>query len=642
MEEASMVCRKIGCVAAIVLFSTLSMQCHDLARGLDEYCPADPTTDGCDEGACLEFPCIAYCLVNVPELSGAPASGMGAWCDDLGDDFDAAGFCREHPELDACATWCAGHDGACDCGDGACEESETFLTCPDDCPASCGDGACNNEETPVSCQADCPPACPDGYCSHDETASSCAGDCLPLCGDDACTHDEDAAACPDDCPASCGDDECSLGETPATCPRDCPAVCGDDACTHDESAVACPDDCPAVCGDGALTHDEQCETDGECTTTCDTTGLLTCDRCMWNEVCEPPAELCNGVDDDCVGGVDDGFPCALGSEQPCTTTCDTTGTSTCGETCAWSSCAPPAEACNGFDDDCDGEVDEGCPCQTGWDTMATPATYLNDIHGTAWNDIFAVGDSGQIVHYDGASWAAMASGTDESLESVWARAADDVYAVGSAGTILHYDGADWSSEASHVTDDLNGVWGRAGGTVFAVGNNGRIVVNDHGDWVADVSGTTNALRAVHGTATAVRAVGDGPTIVYRLGLEWRSMEPNTTEHLADVWVGPATGGTYAVGTNGVLLSYCVIGTTFTWVETPSCATSDLTSVFGSGDTVLAVGGTGTIIRKVGSEWDLMSSGTTSSFSGVWLSSESDAYVLVHVDGEVLHRCGTGW
>jgi hypothetical protein len=65
---------------------------------------------------------------------------------------------------------------------------------------------------------------------------------------------------------------------------------------------------------------------------------------------------------------------------------------------------------------------------------------LYDIWGTSSSDIYAVGQSGTILHYDGTVWSAMTSGTTDELYGVWGSTSSDIYAVGRFGTILHYDG----------------------------------------------------------------------------------------------------------------------------------------------------------------------------------------------------------
>jgi hypothetical protein len=66
------------------------------------------------------------------------------------------------------------------------------------------------------------------------------------------------------------------------------------------------------------------------------------------------------------------------------------------------------------------------------------------------------------------------------LDDVWGSAPDDVFAVGYDGVILHYDGAGWQPmEASGGVASLCAVWGPAGTgeamDLFAVGEGGRIV-----------------------------------------------------------------------------------------------------------------------------------------------------------------------
>ena len=104
---------------------------------------------------------------------------------------------------------------------------------------------------------------------------------------------------------------------------------------------------------------------GPCTTSCGSTGASQCTAQCSQQTCAPLPESCNGVDDDCNGSTDEGFVCIHGQVQPCDTSCGTQGQRSCGSLCKWGPCQLPAESCNGSDDDCDGEVDEGLPCQQG-------------------------------------------------------------------------------------------------------------------------------------------------------------------------------------------------------------------------------------------------------------------------------------
>lgn len=52
--------------------------------------------------------------------------------------------------------------------------------------------------------------------------------------------------------------------------------------------------------------------------------------------------------------------------------------------------------------------------------------------------VFAVGDDGTILRYDGSAWSVMERVTTERLWDVWGSTPDDVWAVGEHGTILHH------------------------------------------------------------------------------------------------------------------------------------------------------------------------------------------------------------
>ena len=95
-------------------------------------------------------------------------------------------------------------------------------------------------------------------------------------------------------------------------------------------------------------------------------------------------ECGNGLDDDGNGAIDDGCPCAPGESQRCFSgALSSNGVGACSggtQVCApiegsewgdWgeSECRgevlPVAERCDGTDADCDGAIDEGCPCTEG-------------------------------------------------------------------------------------------------------------------------------------------------------------------------------------------------------------------------------------------------------------------------------------
>jgi hypothetical protein len=71
--------------------------------------------------------------------------------------------------------------------------------------------------------------------------------------------------------------------------------------------------------------------------------------------------------------------CVLGELVECTTECGSTGTADCTPECRVSpECSPPVEVCNLVDDDCDGVVDEGLSITRVADTFDLHDVYLTD------------------------------------------------------------------------------------------------------------------------------------------------------------------------------------------------------------------------------------------------------------------------
>jgi hypothetical protein len=205
---------------------------------------------------------------------------------------------------------------------------------------------------------------------------------------DACTIPPvSACAAPERC-ANGIDDDCD-GETDERVPPgclpgewvDCATTCGTvgrgfctDGCVPPTGAGCYPpletcdgrdDDCDTTADDG---FDCAQGADISCGTTCGSVGEGQCtDECELPTTadCDPPPEACNGLDDDCDGDTDDDLPCLRGARVACITTCGSSGTGICTDRCmppAPSACEAPLETCNAVDDDCDGETDDGFEC----------------------------------------------------------------------------------------------------------------------------------------------------------------------------------------------------------------------------------------------------------------------------------------
>jgi len=157
-------------------------------------------------------------------------------------------------------------------------------------------------------------------------------------------------------------------------------------------------------------------------------------------------EVCDGLDNDGDGMVDDGFACPRGSSVSCTTSCGSTGRKECGTSCVWGACRPPDEVCgNGIDDDCDGSVDES-PCGS--------STHRYELTGRRFTDYVEVelvsdlraSHSGVLEGYPDAI-----TGTIETIcvvyGSDWAGQIEDPYAFHTdpeRPPCVHYRGDDQS------------------------------------------------------------------------------------------------------------------------------------------------------------------------------------------------------
>jgi hypothetical protein len=145
------------------------------------------------------------------------------------------------------------------------------------------------------------------------------------------------------------------------------SACEGEVVPKDETCNKLDDDCDGVVDNGFERDGALCFYKG-LKGACRTQGRWACAEDGTKSVCNAPvvkpvAETCNSIDDDCDGQTDeDSIPaasreCSTGRRGVCAS-----GTNKCvkGQAKCVQDVQPGAEICNGLDDDCDGKVDNDC------------------------------------------------------------------------------------------------------------------------------------------------------------------------------------------------------------------------------------------------------------------------------------------
>jgi hypothetical protein len=103
------------------------------------------------------------------------------------------------------------------------------------------------------------------------------------------------------------------------------------------------------------------------------------------------------------------------------------------------------------------------------------ATGDGQVWGTSASDVWVMGDSSTLAHFDGQAWHAVETDLIGDLAAVWGEQPDDLWGVGSAGEIAHWDGSSWreidhQDIGSPYLRIFRAVHGSSAADVWAVGN----------------------------------------------------------------------------------------------------------------------------------------------------------------------------
>lgn len=157
-------------------------------------------------------------------------------------------------------------------------------------------------------------------------------------------------------------------------------------------------------------------------------------------------------------------------------------------------------------------------------SAAPDALGLTSIHGTATNNVWAVGGNPgtgtEAIRWDGASWTVMETGLPANIQlaRVWVESATSAWAVAASSSglddLFHFDGTDWDTLDTATGLLFTGLWGLSGSNIWITTTTGQVVhYSGTTDFLVQETGVSSVLvQPWAPDSSHVWAVGDSGII----------------------------------------------------------------------------------------------------------------------------------
>jgi photosystem II stability/assembly factor-like uncharacterized protein len=234
--------------------------------------------------------------------------------------------------------------------------------------------------------------------------------------------------------------------------------------------------------------------------------------------------------------------------------------------------------------------------------VASPASSLRGLFRTPDGITFAVGTGGAVAMQKEGTWQMQITGDTydppRDLYAVFGFSSSDVYAVGDKGAVLKFNGKKWSlapvAGPNNLFADLRAVWGQEAedGTkkVIAMGLDSRGLISEGSTFKdLNLAVSSNLYGVTFDTDGRVVAVGDKGVALAFDGKRFFGVETSTENTLR------SASWPFAVGDKGTLVEFQA-GLDIRAKSVQVAPSDDLTDVDSSADSAIAVSRQGTVFR----------------------------------------------
>ena len=174
------------------------------------------------------------------------------------------------------------------------------------------------------------------------------------------------------------------------------------------------------------------------------------------------------------------------------------------------------------------------------------------VYAVAINDVWAGGENGNIIHYDGSGWTFFQDIGNDTVRGIYCNNASDCWAVSDNDRIFHYNGTSWSEDTDVGSGDLNTVYCNDGSDCWTAGDDG----SGNGDFYHYNGSTWSfsqqiplAVKSIYcNGASDCWAATEGEKIYHYNGTTWSQSADLGTGTLNSVYCNSASN-CWAVGEN---------------------------------------------------------------------------------------------